>query len=219
MQLFGQDAISVSPTGVVSENGHADDFEIVAKGTVTNNTAGNLDLTWVRVINDVTNPSWQTLVCDNITCWGPTRDENTFALRAGESGNLDVHFQPSGEPGGGTVELYVYAVNDSANINMTVTFEADAWTVGFNDEPLTEELNVYPNPARSFLNMDFGWNSNVERLEIYSIIGQKMATYDIPFGRPDYRIDTGDLEEGMYFISMFNGSDDLLTTKAFSKVN
>ncbi len=212
------DVFSISPVSPVSISGDSDDYEIVAKSTITNNTDQELRLTWVRIVNDLANPSWQTLVCDNITCWGPTRNENTFGLTPNGEGNLDVHFQTDNEPGSGSVELLVYAIDDSANVNMTITYEADAWTVGIDDDEPVQELKIYPNPVRNFINIDYDWSHRIETVEIYNIIGKKIATYTIPAGYYTYRIDTDQLDEGMYFISLINDRQELVTTKTFSKV-
>jgi len=163
LQLQAQtDVFSITPDSPVTISGSSDEFEIVAKSIITNHTDEALEFTWVRVVNDLANPSWVTLVCDNITCWGPTRNNNTFGLAPNSEGNLDVHFQTDYEPGSGAVDLYVYAVNDSANVNMTVTYEADAWTVGVEEEVPTKELKIYPNPVRSFINIDYDWSHHIE---------------------------------------------------------
>lgn len=215
-------AFLVTPEAPILVTGAADEFELVGYGFVQNNTSEPLTFRWERQVEDLPSNAWRTLVCDAVTCWGPNTNQSDpsdpIIVQPGDMVNLDVHFQMGGEAGNGYVEIYIYAAEDSVNTAMTVVYEAEAWTVGIADEPILADTRLYPNPVRNRLNIDFDARINMDYVEIYNLIGQKVATHDLPFGQNEVAIETDQLDTGMYFITLFDDMGRLVTTKAFSKL-
>lgn len=72
-------------------------------------------------------------------------------------------------------------------------------------------FNVYPNPASDYL---FISNiSNLKRIDIYSVTGQKIKTIEAI----ENRIQISELPQGVYVISAENNSGEVFSTKFFKK--
>jgi len=193
------------------------EFEIIAHSTVHNNTGADLEVRWARVKSDIPE-GWNSQVCDPISCWAPFIDANPEPLTIPKDGSmlLDVHFQPAEIEGSGFAEVIVWAVIDSANINITMTYSVDAFTVGIEDDPLGQ-IKVYPNPVRDNLTIEVGTDTDVRYVEVYNLIGRKMAHYAVPYNVGKYRINASALPEGLYFVKMLNKNYEKLTTRSFAK--
>lgn len=194
--------------------------DYVAHAFIKNNTNQDLTIGWVRTLEDFPSNKWESQICDPILCWGPTQgtSSETFTIRAGGSGTLDVHFLPYDDPGSGAVEVHVYAVNDSANINVTARFTTDVFITSVAAPIVQQPLRLYPNPVITDLTIDFGTTQNVELVEVYNLIGRQMAAYTVPFGLDKFQVPTDRLDAGIYFVSLYDKKRDLITTKRFSKV-
>ncbi|MGB0929818.1 MAG: T9SS type A sorting domain-containing protein [Chitinophagales bacterium] len=206
-----------SPDVLVEAGDFLTEFEIVAKSTIHNNSPDRILVKWARIENDIPE-EWSSLVCDPISCWGPNTSNSPESLEitAGGSMLLDLHFQPSQIEGSGKAVVHVWAVADSANVNITMTYTADAFTVGIEDDPISQ-IKVYPNPVKDNLTIDIGQNTNVRYVEVYNLIGRKMAHYSIPQNTDKHRINASALPEGLYFVKMLNKNYEQLATRSFAK--
>jgi hypothetical protein len=80
-------------------------------------------------------------------------------------------------------------------------------------------FNVYPNPASSSINLDFNLTESKKAgYKIYNTLGEEMITTDTKeafAGLNNYKIDTGNLPEGIYFVKLIleNGN---IQTRRFS---
>ncbi|MGB1206009.1 MAG: T9SS type A sorting domain-containing protein [Chitinophagales bacterium] len=221
--------IVLAGTNPVFEEGEGSVFEIVAHSTFINTTDETLTVVWERLSEDFGGADWRSLVCDLTTCFPPQVTTNSFTLAPGEISNLDVHFQNNGAAeigmGEGMVEMMV-TTEENPDYGFTATYEARAYGVGieeedfFNTPTFEGEANLYPNPVRNNdLTIEFNPNSNIKHIELYNLLGKRVAVYDIADSYQKQIIEACDLDEGMYFVSMFNETGDLVTTKTFTKIN
>lgn len=204
-------------TSIIEKGGFSTDFEIVAKSLIHNNTNDRLSLNWVRVENNLPD-GWISLVCDPILCYGPNQDNSPTSVVVDPGGSmlLDLHFQAAGIDGDGITKMHIWAPADSANINLSMTYMCDAYAVNI-EENLASQINVYPNPVRNNLTLDIGLETNVRYVEVYSLIGRKMAHYTIPNNTSIYSINASALPEGLYFVKMLNQNFEQIATKSFAK--
>lgn len=83
-------------------------------------------------------------------------------------------------------------------------------TIGF-DELNKIDFLVYPNPASDYLYISN--SSDLKRIEIYSITGQRIKTIETI----ENRIQISELPQGVYVISAENNSGEVFSTKFFKK--
>jgi hypothetical protein len=208
--------LTVTPGLTITVTGNASDSDVVGEATVVNNTGQSISLVWERQTNSLSN-GWNSLVCDNVTCWGPNKNANTLTVDAGASSIMNVHFKPNGNPGNGTVVLHVYSQADPTTaVDITYTTQVNATSISTN---AISQMRFYPIPASSNLNITFGNNSQARYVELYTVVGEKIEEYYIPSGQNSCGLNIECLNAGMYFVRILNDRRMLIASKAFPKVN
>ncbi|MBK8473111.1 MAG: T9SS type A sorting domain-containing protein [Sphingobacteriales bacterium] len=211
-------ALVVQPANMpITIQGYYDENEIVAHATVLNNTGSTVSLKWQRTVNNLSQ-DWSALICDAETCWGPNTHTNTVVLPAGQTSLMDCHFRPNDAPGVGNVTVKAWVVGDSAATVQTIEYECSALILGISEPYPRGTISVYPNPANNYTNITFSAYDQVRSIEIHNIIGNRVASYTIPASTETYYVNTEELQEGLYFVSLYNEQRKRVSTKAFSKV-
>jgi len=215
--IVAQPPLTGSPTVVVQKSGNLMEFDIVVEAYVHNNTGKKMEVNWKRTKNKI--PSdWNNRICDPVSCWEASTSSNpqSISIPANSSMILDAHFQPNELEGNGLVEVVVWSVADSANVNIKMTYKANAYTASNADSPVSQ-IKVYPNPVSENLTIDIGKETDARYVEVYSLIGRKMAHYAVPSDVGQYKINASALPEGMYFVKMLNKNYEQIATRSFAK--
>ena len=100
----------------------------------------------------------------------------------------------------------------------TVTITSDtAFTAIFTasgssslQEVNAREFVLYPNPAKSFVTLEFEALKENTLLQILDINGRRVRTFDLKAGVETLRIDLGDLPKGVYAIMLGNTTKKLI---------
>ncbi|MBT3208505.1 MAG: TIGR03790 family protein [Bacteroidetes bacterium] len=111
---------------------------------------------------------------------------------------------------------YIFQPELTGNYSVAVTDEFGCWAISNptnviitnNNELLFSTLNLYPNPFKDFLSIEY-FISNIAEvsIEIYNIFGSKIKTYG--FGKQDVGyhkfeiIDKSEIPEGVYIVQLF----------------
>jgi len=217
--------LSIEPCGIEA-SGNV--WDIKKLQSPLNHSGGStIDVAWERVLVDIP-AEWQTAVCDPNQCYSPFSDEPLgpgsvlvpFPMTSGETISGDafyVQFIPNGVPGSGTVRLKVYEVGNPNN-SIICSYEFDAVATGLSS-PSTGSFQFHPNPVRNEIRVSAPSASKIRTVEIYSVVGKLVRRYDLGVERSSFQLDLSELKEGMYFARMLNGSNVLVESKRFSKVN
>ena len=72
------------------------------------------------------------------------------------------------------------------------------------------EFVLYPNPAKSFVTLEFEALEENTLLQILDINGRKVRTFDLKAGQECLRIEIGNLSEGVYTIMLGNAAKKLI---------
>ena len=73
-----------------------------------------------------------------------------------------------------------------------------------------KEFALYPNPAKSFVNLEFEALKENTLLQILDINGRRVRTFDLKAGQENLRIEIGKLPEGVYTIMLGNTAKKLI---------
>ena len=98
----------------------------------------------------------------------------------------------------------------------TVTVTSDtAFMAIFSPASSLQEVNarefaLYPNPAKSFVNLEFEALKENALLQILDINGRRVRTFDLKAGVETLRIDLGDLPKGVYTVMIGNTTKKLI---------
>lgn len=206
--------IYVSPDSTFTFGDPTDLDLVVANVNVYNSTANRLNLKWVRFENII--PSgWKSLVCDRNSCKDSETNQDTFSLPTGP-GLMWVHFQPYGIIGNGSVRILIYDPSDSSNTSTIGTWLAKVTPVGISTSAsFSNAVSVYPNPAKS--TVYFAGNlDKVEKVEIYSLLGEKVQSVNHVSARSGY--DISELRKGLYFVRFISGAGEVIATRNLTKI-
>ncbi len=72
------------------------------------------------------------------------------------------------------------------------------------------EVRLYPNPAKSFVTLEFEALKENTLLQILDLNGRKVRTFDLKAGIETLRIDLGDLPKGVYTVMIGNVTKKLI---------
>ena len=109
-----------------------------------------------------------------------------------------------------TVNTYSYSVDQSistsvASDRFNIVFEQETFSI--SDEELQNQIKLFPNPAKDFVNISFG-NLNLSKAQIIisDMQGRKIKTIDKnELSTDQIRVNTSDLSQGIYFVRINSG--------------
>ena len=177
-----------------------------------------------------------TVPCGSLEAY-TTSDWNTyFATRISEDLSFELSVSANDEAYG-RVEVETQSC-EVATITATPNegYEFTAWNDGNTENPRTvsitsdtafmaiftasgssslqavnaREFAMYPNPAKSFVNLEFEALKENTLLQILDINGRRVRTLDLKAGVETLRIDLGDLPKGVYTIMLGNTTKKLI---------
>lgn len=125
-------------------------------------------------------------------------------------------YVPSGEESSWDYGEWVGDPNREFTIDSTVVIINDEWghqPTGIFDQTVAPNLVMHPNPASSILYIEN--LKDVEKIEIYSITGQKIKAIN-KVQNQNTKINVSELKSGAYIIGFFN-KEGKASTKKFIK--
>lgn len=81
-----------------------------------------------------------------------------------------------------------------------------------SDEKWASELNINPNPAASFLQIDWGQENAISKIELINIQGQTLKSYPISTEN-SLRVDVQAIPNGIYFLQFRNKENNTVVKK------
>jgi len=195
------------------ENGKASDFELIIDGEFENK--GDADsFVWNNTIITKTK-GWGLAVCDNIQCYDTNVYTQIFYVTKGGKANFDVHAYPYGIDGSSIAKIKVYRISDmSDSVVNTYTFNAVKNGAGIK-KAKTVSFEVYPNPAKDELTVNFESTKAVE-MRIFNVLGVEIMKYI--HTNNESKINVSQLQAGVYFIKFIDESGKAYA-KSFKKIN
>ena len=90
------------------------------------------------------------------------------------------------------------SITDTATLPFTTPL-TDTVYLGIEEfEEVTNQITVFPNPVKDFLNIKVTGSLDIKNIEIYNMLGKQIKSYSNSFGR----IDVSGLSNGMYFLKL-----------------
>lgn len=77
-------------------------------------------------------------------------------------------------------------------------------------------VNIYPNPANSFLKIDWEGNRNITSIRIKNILGEEVLSFDVG-NQNQLKISTQKLSKGLYVSELLNGFEVIESKKVLVK--
>ncbi|MEW4925215.1 spondin domain-containing protein [Algibacter sp. 2305UL17-15] len=101
----------------------------------------------------------------------------------------------------------------NGNRMATITFTYNSSTLSTNSQNNIENIKIFPNPVQDKLAVSNLKNSNIESLEIYSILGKLTKSILVNKGINNLEVNVSDLNSGMYLLKLVNEEDNSETRK------
>lgn len=217
--MSGQNYITVDADSVGDETDgkHSEHLLTI---NVTNTDSVDRILVWDR-IEEVVPASWTgTQMCENGICHFFTVSTDTMLLKPGVVSPLEFHFANDSAIGDGYVKFHLYVQRDSIRTAQDIVFTMSAFrditSVG-SVSIGKPDIQVYPNPAKDYLLVKRGTNDDIERIEVYNMLGIKVLSQAADIDGLTTRVDLVDLSKGVYMVRVFDGENNVLMTRAVSK--
>jgi len=157
---------------------------------------------------------------ENLFAWSATFNPNIMADTMGFlmyphssiSNAFKAIYNPNNNVGESEIQYVFYNkydVNDSSYINIK-------FNVVYNsvqeDNNKNISFDMYPNPASNFVN--FAYKIKHEsNLIIQNLLGQTIAKYRLANSENNFKIETSNLQNGIYFCSIINSNGKVETNK------
>jgi len=187
-----------------------------AKILLSNNSGHDIDLRWSLIqstLNDNVNGtypntvSWKMQFCDCVTCIGndfgvlPQGAQCPDAMPDGTNEEWYLTADPNGQPM--TTGMFIIEVqNVTDNMKDTLVYVAEAPN-SVKNVSYNANVSSFPNPANNELVVNYALtNVSSPVLNVYSIIGGKVGTYELNPITGTLNLNTSDFENGMYFFTI-----------------
>jgi len=192
------------------------------KNYIINEGTRDVTITWER--EDIENPeAWTTQVCTvpfvgDGTCYPEVVRMKEETIPAEGKLGLKLQYTTNGEPGSANTILKFFVTGDPS-IKGEAVFKCDMWSTGIEDITADQKsFRTYPNPVINTLTVELMNYQEVRFIEVYNLVGRTVKSAPIENENGAYTLDLMDLGEGMYFISLLDQNEQMVTTKRFSKI-
>ncbi len=191
--------------------------ELTFHAVVHNNTDNGINVLVARNNIDVLEGT-ENSFCWPVICWSPMVDTSAqyqFIPAGGQSEDdmFSGHYNyndVNGNPQyGTTIVKYSFFDKDNPAVIDTVIVLYKLGYTGIDENGVkTSVSDLYPNPASSYVNVDFHLNGTVKSAEIkiVNLVGKVVKTAQITDRQGSMKLDIQDLSEGLYFYTvLING--------------
>ncbi len=184
---------------------------------IMNMSGSPITVSW-KVLSHTLPPSWVAVtgICDNFQCYQSTVFDGTSTkvtqpIASGATATFDIQMDASSLAPGGPY----YAVVELKEGSTTVpaVFELTKFTTGVATVSKTSDVVVYPNPARSELNILFDGNA-VKTIAVYNLIGKAVKVYKVSGNSA--KLDIDNLPSGIHFVNLYDGQGRVVATRKFT---
>lgn len=132
-------------------------------------------------------------------------------IELGSVGNIeDIVLEYSMHPDWNPDQVYAYIVINSTLSNVVLQSESSLTSVtGIGNNSIVEVKNIlYPNPASSTLNINKKHDETISKIELYSVIGNKVKEFN-----PNLIMDISDLPNGIYFARITDRNNNVISSR------
>ncbi|MFT4754015.1 MAG: hypothetical protein ACI85Q_001571 [Salibacteraceae bacterium] len=220
---FSQLSFDTDTATLVMEDGIAKKAKIV----VSNSSGKDITLRWSLInstLNDNTDGdsdvsnNWKLQFCECNTCYSNDFSGLVTAAQCADPmlDGSSVEWYITVDPNGQSMqkgEWIIKVDNVTDNITDTLVFYA-LNPLAVSEISFNAEVTSYPNPASSEFIVNYELtNVTTPILNIYSIVGSKLASYPLNSMAGSVNINTRNLQNGMYFYSIEEKGKRVFTQK------
>lgn len=111
--------------------------------------------------------------------------------------------------------ILCFGINANAQSQRdSAAFEYNSeYATGINNVAKQDNIVIYPNPARSEVNIVFDRSADIKSIAIYNLIGKAVTVYKV--NGNSAKLDVESIPSGIYFLRMLDGLGHVITTRKF----
>jgi hypothetical protein len=165
--------------------------------------------------------------CDNVLCYsgndifvtGVTKKSGAYDNTTFSGTNHDFHmiFSTPTPPANGTSGIVrVYGRDTVSGEQKTFTFIGYKDATGVSNINSSDDVIMYPNPAREALNVVFDSKAGIKTIAVYNLIGKLMGPIYRPSSNISAKISLDDMPTGVYFLRLMDAQGHVVATRRFT---
>lgn len=157
--------------------------------------------------------------------YAPTVDLSlAFIVNAGEStpeNFFQAYYQPNGSIGISLIEFNFFNINvENEYVKIVVKFNTTS--AEDIDENIIRNMtisDIYPNPAKDFITIDYDMPLEVETssIRVINVLGSVVKEQELNTRDNKLKLDVSDLNDGIYFYTIFINNEPFRTEKLIVK--
>ncbi len=186
--------------------------------TIYNNSSSPLTLTWNKSSESLLSGWTGSGVCDAATgsigtCYGWSDLSTLKTIVIAPNGKATIYIlmkaSPTAMDGTSTVTL-------STNFGPMV-YQFTAWPSSTKDFDNNNFVNIYPNPARDFVNITIN-DKKVTNINVVNVIGRRIARFNVDANKTDnIRVPLDKVADGIYLLQFSDASGKVLGVRRVTK--
>ncbi len=193
---------------------------------ITNISSNNIQIEWKAIATDLPQ-DWRSPsvlgVCDNALCRTNTGDTaitngNQVYTSMDYVPNVqgDFHVQLTGMDGvsSGTHYLTINLKEKGGIYSKDITFIIGKWSTNVPGVSSSDDIVLYPNPARGELNVTYNAKSGIKTAAVYNLIGKQLVAYKV--GKSSAKLNIDNIPSGIYFLRLMDGNGKVVATRKFT---
>ena len=110
--------------------------------------------------------------------------------------------------------IYTVVVTDGNNCSASSTFVVSTTAGLANVEMSTENIQLYPNPANTYVIIE-GKGFTIDKIEVVDVLGQ--ISFSSEFKESKVQLNTSGLEQGVYFVKIQSNKKEVIKKLNISK--
>ncbi len=198
-----------------------------AHSDITNTTASDITIEWkVTATNFPDDWVDNTGICDNASCYSGnliwvsststgTSHEAIYVPSVLGTFKLQIDASSSTTTGTRYMKANVWNKFDATD-SKDVVFMVTKNPTSVSTVKTAPEVNLYPNPASTSVNVVYDAGSDVKNIAVYSIIGRQMSIYRAN-GNNSANLNVENMPAGIYFVRLLNSKGEIVATRKFTK--
>ena len=158
-----------------------------------------------------TNDAQNSLFTSSFTTVGTPYTDTTKLFDMQLPASLDTT-----APGSYFVTINLKDVTNAGGTSKQITFMLNKFPTAVNKVVKgSDDITLYPNPARNELNVLFSADADIRIISVYNLIGKAVSVYKLS-SNSSAKLNLENMPTGVYFIRLINGQGQTVGTRKFT---
>lgn len=162
-------------------------------------------------------------VCDNVLCRSNTGDTaitngnqvfTSMDYIPNQVGDFHVQLTGMNAVSSGTYYLTMNLSEQGGVYDKDITFVFAKWSTNVPGVSNTDDIVLYPNPARAELNVTYNAKAGIKTAAVYNLIGKQLVAYKV--GKTSAKLNIDNIPSGIYFLRLMDSNGKVVATRKFT---